>query len=112
VQAQVPVNYGAIMRELVVIEDSTIASMVNNDKFTAAIPCLFNQKSVLTPPKGSCGSCARRKIETQRAALTNIKNCLIALSAEKKEELKQLLGTKQVTIVQVTATGQVSQVTF
>ena len=100
------------MREIVVIEDSTIAAMVADDKFTAAIPCLFNQKTAISPAKTGCGSCARRRAEQQRAALANIKNCLIALSADKKEELKQLLGTKQVTIVQASATGQISQVTF
>jgi hypothetical protein len=100
------------MRDLVIIEDSTIATMVADAKFAAAIPCLFNQKAIISPSKTGCGSCARRKAEAQRAALANIKNCLVSLSAEKKEELKQLLGTKQVTIVQVSATGQVSQITF
>jgi hypothetical protein len=100
------------MREIVIIEDSTIAAMVNDEKFTSAIPCLFNQKTALAAPNTGCGACARRKAAAQRDALANIKSCLIALSAEKKAELKELLGTKQVTIVQSSATGQVSQFTF
>jgi hypothetical protein len=100
------------MREIVVIEDSTIAAMVNDEKFTAAIPCLFNQKTAIAPAKTGCGACARRRADAQRTALANIKNCLVSLSAEKKEELKRLLDTKSITIVQASATGQISQVTF
>jgi hypothetical protein len=100
------------MREIVVIEDSTIAAMVNDEKFTSAIPCLFNQKAALAVSNTGCGACARRRLAEQRAALAGIKSCLIALSSEKKEELKRLLGTKQITVVQSSATGQISQVTF
>jgi hypothetical protein len=100
------------MRELVIIEDSTIAAMANDEKFTTVIPCLFNQKAALAAANTTCGACARRKAAAQREALAAIKSCLVALSAEKKAELKELLGTKQVTIVQSSATGQVSQITF
>jgi hypothetical protein len=100
------------MKELVVIEDSTIASMARDSTFTSAIPCLFNQLAAIQPPATSCGSCARRKAEGQRAALANIKTCLAGMSQEKKNELKALLDTKQVKIVFATATGQISYTTF
>lgn len=100
------------MKELVVIEDSTIASMARDATFTASIPCLLNQQAVLTPANTGCGSCARRKAETQRAALATIKACLAGMSLEKKNELKTLLDTKQVKVVFTTPTGQVSYTTF
>lgn len=100
------------MQEFVVIEDSTIAAMVNDISFSSAIPCLFNQKAAISAPATGCGSCARRRAEGQRAALRNIKECLIGLSEEKKAELKTLLNTKQVKITLSSATGQIHQVTF
>lgn len=99
------------MQELLVIEDSTIAAMVRDDKF-AGIPCLVNQASVITPTSTACGSCARKKLEAQRAALVQIKTCLAGLSPEKKSELKTLLNAKNIRVVFTTATGQVSTVTF
>jgi hypothetical protein len=100
------------MQEFVVIEDSTIAAMVNDSRFSAAIPCLFNQKAAIAPATSGCGSCARRRAEAQRAALKNIKECLTGLSEEKKAELKALLDTKQVKITLTSTTGQIRQVTF
>jgi hypothetical protein len=100
------------MQEIVVIEDSTIAAMASNVKFTDAIPCLQNQAAALKPVNTGCGACARRQAEGQRQALANIKTCLAGLSDDKKEELKKLLNTKQVKVVFVSATGQVSSVTF
>lgn len=99
------------MQDLLVIEDSTIASMVKDDRF-AGIPCLMNQASVVAPASTSCGSCARKRLEAQRAALVRIKTCLAGLSPEKKNELKTLLNAKNVRVVFTTATGQVSSVTF
>lgn len=100
------------MKDLVVIEDSTIASMARDTAFATAIPCLFNQQAILTPTNNGCGSCARRKAEAQRAALSSIKACLAGMSLEKKNELKTLLDAKQVKIVFTTQTGQVSYTTF
>jgi hypothetical protein len=100
------------MVDMLVIEDSTIASMVQKPEFVNAIPCLVNQKSVVVPSHTGCGSCARRKSEAQRSAIANIKTCLIGLSSEKKAELKTLLNTKQVKIAFSTASGQVTFATF
>lgn len=99
------------MQELVVIEDSTIAGMVKDARF-AGIPCLVNQADVIASTNSSCGACARKKLEAQRAALVRIKTCLSGLSPEKKNELKTLLNAKNVRVVFTTATGQVSTVTF
>lgn len=99
------------MQELVVIEDSTISAMVRDARFSG-ISCLVNQTEVIAPTTSSCGACARKKLEAQRAALTRIKTCLSGLSPEKKNELKTLLKAKNVRVVFTTATGQVSSVTF
>ena len=100
------------MRDLVVLEDSTIAEMVRNDKFVNAIPCLVNQAQIIAPKSTGCGACARKRAEQQKNAFARIKTCLAGLSAAKKTELKELLDAKNIRLVFATATGQISNITF
>jgi hypothetical protein len=100
------------MRDTVVIEDSTILAMASDPKFTEAIPCLANQRAALTPANTGCGSCARRRNEAQKAALSNIKSCLASLSAEQQTTLKTLLDATKIKVVFASVTGQISYVTF
>jgi len=101
------------MHKIVVVEDSTIASMAADTRFTNAIPCLQNQSAVLRPKEAStCGPCARNRAVAQRAALAGIKMCLANLSQDKKNELKQLLDAQQVKVVFATASGQIATTTF
>jgi hypothetical protein len=100
------------MRDMVVIEDSTILAMASDQKFTDAIPCLANKKAALTPANTGCGSCARRRNEAQKAALSGIKSCLASLPADQQAALKTLLDTSKVKVVFASASGQISYVTF
>jgi hypothetical protein len=100
------------MTDLVVIEDSTITSMVNDEKFNKTIPCLINQAGSVIPAPTGCGSCARKRAEASRQAIRRIKECLAGMSPEKKSELKQLLNAQKVKVVFATATGQITTVTF
>jgi hypothetical protein len=100
------------MRDNVVIEDATIVSMVADEKFTAEIPCLQNQAEALKTVNTGCGACARRRQEAQRQAFSNIKTCLAGMDVAHKAKLKELLDTQQVKLVFVSATGQVSSITF
>jgi hypothetical protein len=99
------------MAGLLVIEDSTIVSMARDPKF-AGIPCVANQQALLAATTSSCGSCARKKLEGLRAALTKAKTCLAGLSPEKKAELKALLNVDLIRVIFKSATGQVSNITF
>jgi hypothetical protein len=99
------------MTDLAVIEDSTILTMLQDRRFSDAIPCLFNKSEVFRTHTG-CGSCARKRQEKQRSEMAKIKSCLAALSPEKKTALKQLLGAKKIRVVFVNPTGQVVQLTF
>lgn len=100
------------MRDSVTIEDSTILSMVNDARFAAEIPCLQNQTTNLPTTATGCGACARRRQEAQKQALSSIKTCLAGLSGEKQQKLKELLDTQQIKVVFVSATGQISTITF
>lgn len=99
------------MNDLVIIEDSTVLTMLQDRRFSDAIPCLFNKAETFRTTTG-CGSCARKRQEKQRSEMAKIKSCLAALSPDKKTALKQLLGAKKVRVVFVNPTGQVVQLTF
>lgn len=100
------------MQDMVVIEDSTIVSMVNDSRFNQTIPCLINQSGSVIPAPTGCGSCARKRAEASRQAIRRVKECLAGMSPEKKTELKQLLNAQNVKVVFANATGQVTTVTF
>lgn len=99
------------MRELVVIEDSSIFSMLSDPRF-ADIPCFINKRDLFSTTKSGCGTCAKKKQEKQRRDMAQIKACLAGMSAAKKIEFKQLVDAQKVRIVYVNAGGQVVQLTF
>lgn len=100
------------MAALVVIEDSTIMSMLANKELVNKIPCLLNKKNLFETSKGGCGSCARKRLAKQREEMRKIKTCLASLSPEKKTELKQHFGAEQLRVVYVNNAGQTVQMTF
>lgn len=100
------------MSNLVTIEDSTILAMLRDPRYSAAIPCLFNKETVFKPSNVSCGACARKRQERQRAEMAKIKSCLAALSPEKKNELKKLMNATKIRVTYVNVSGQVVQLTF
>ena len=99
------------MAELVVIEDSTIFSMLHDAKF-ADIPCFVNKRDIFNTSRASCSSCSRKRQENQRSAMANIKACLAGMSSQKKTEFKKLVNAEKVRIVYVNASNQVVQLTF
>lgn len=100
------------MAELVVLEDSTILTMINDQKFAQAIPCLFNKAVIFGDGGGSCGACRRKREQRMRDEMARIKSCLGSLDVNKKNELKTLLGAKKVRVVFTRPGGEVVQLTF
>jgi hypothetical protein len=100
------------MANLVVIEDSTILSMLANKPLADSIPCFLNKKTLFSANRGGCGSCARKRQQKQREELAKIKTCLASLSPEKKAELKKHFGADQLRVVYVNNAGQTVQMTF
>lgn len=99
------------MSDIVVIEDSTIYSMLYDAKF-ADIPCFINKRDIFTNSRGSCGTCARKRQDRQRQEMAQIKACLAGMSSQKKAEFKQLIGAEKVRLVYVNGSNQVVQLTF
>jgi len=100
------------MAQQVVIEDSTILSLINNDKVANQIPCFTNKRNIFAGVKGGCGSCARKRLKKQQEEMAKIKSCLISLSPEKKELLKKVLNAQQIVVVYTNSAGQVTKVTI
>lgn len=99
-------------RSLVVIEDSTVFSMLHDPAFNTTIPCLFGKQGIFKSASGGCSSCAKKKQDNRRQELSRIKACLAGLSNAKRQELKQLFNAEKIRIVYGNAAGQVVQVTF
>ena len=100
------------MRDMVVLEDSTIISMLNDPVYSESIPCFYNKKELFRGNESSCGACARKRQDKRRAAMAQIKSCLAGLSNEKKTYLKKLLDANKVRVVYINAGGQTVQLTF
>lgn len=100
------------MTDIVVIEDSTILSLIRDPAYEQAIPCFANKKDTFKSGGGGCGSCAAKRRARQKQAMSGIKSCLAGLTPEKKAELKQMLNTKQIRVVYTNAAGKVVQLTF
>jgi hypothetical protein len=100
------------MRDMVVLEDSTIISLLNDPAYAESIPCFYNKRDVLKSSGGGCSACAQKKQEKRRNAMAQIKSCLAGMSSEKKTQLKSLLDAKTVRVIYVNSGGQVVQLTF
>lgn len=100
------------MREMVVLEDSTIISLLNDPMYAESVPCFYNKRDLFKSSGGGCSACAQKKQEKRRNAMAQIKSCLAGMSSEKKTQLKSLLDTKKIRVVYVNASGQVVQLTF
>jgi hypothetical protein len=98
--------------KLVVIEDGTILSMLQDPAFNETIPCLFGKKDIFKTPIGSCGSCMQKKQSRRREEMAKIKSCLAGLSTDKRNLLKKLFDADQIRVVYSNAAGQVVQMTF
>jgi hypothetical protein len=100
------------MRDLVVLEDNTIISLLNDPSYAESIPCFYNKRELFRTTNNGCGACAHKRQEKRRSAMAQIKSCLAGMSSEKKMQLKSLLDAKKVRVVYVNAGGQVVQLTF
>jgi hypothetical protein len=99
------------MRDLVVIEDSTILSLLNDPAYAESIPCFYNKRDLFRS-NSSCSACAQKRQEKRRNAMAQIKSCLAGMSSEKKTQLKSLLAAKKIRVVYINSSGQVVQLTF
>lgn len=100
------------MSQLVVLDENTILSLINDAGFAATIPCLAGKKELFKPGSTTCGTCKRKREQRLRQEMATIKTCLAGLSTEAKLALKKKLDAEKVRILYTNLSGQVVQLTF
>ena len=96
---------------IVVIEDSTIARMVQDPAF-ASLPCFAGKIESVLPKATGCGSCAKAAAAKQKETLRQIKTCLAHIGPEDRAKLKELLNADKVKVISISATGQTLTTTY
>lgn len=94
--------------KLVVLEESTLASLAGNATFTKEFPFL---RSLKTVPKANCNTCGATNVQ-RATAYTSAKAAIAGMGQENKRKLKRLLNAKHVRVVYLTPTGKQVQLTF
>ena len=88
----------AAVRKLVVIEESLLVSMAQNQKFTKEFPFLKGLARYAAS-KGGCGGCgANRSNSTKATVYTQAKQTIAGMGDVKKRALKKLLNAAKVRI--------------
>lgn len=101
------------MRDLTIIEDSTISSMLRDNRYITAFPCLKTAAGRLKNMQPGCGRCGRKSSgRTQSNIIQEAKNCVRELPPEGRAKLKALLGTKKYRVVYKDNAGRIMKVTF
>jgi hypothetical protein len=84
---------------LVVIEDNTIRMMLSDPRYLETIPCLRSGKQRLKNVAKKCGHCSRARATERKKAMNGIRACMAGLTGGQRQQLKRLLGAKQVRVV-------------
>ena len=97
---------------LLVLEDSLLISLAQNQAATRVIPVL-GLLLTLKPAKG-CGHCGGGRVPAQQRAATlqSVKQGIAGLPQVKKAELKQLLNARQLRLLFRRVDGKIIQLTF
>jgi len=99
------------MKDLVILERDVILSMLRRQDVIDKLPFLSNHAAKLKNLKPGCSKCARMKAENS-IDYNAIKQSFWSMSAEKKAELKKILGAKQVRMYYVNDNGHRVKLTF
>jgi hypothetical protein len=96
---------------LLVIEDKVIREMVRDPRFSH-LSCVQSYNSRIASEKQKCGRCKRKLKNAQGAAYQELANCLSRLPPQSRNEVKQLLGARQLRTIRTNSKGQRVQITF
>lgn len=96
--------------KLLIIEESTLVSLAGNPTIVKEFPFLSGLNSTPAVAKSSCGRC-NQQASRRVSAVNGVKQSLIALGAEKKQQLKKLLNAEKVKI-RVANNGRITEYTF
>lgn len=99
-------------RDLVVIDEATLRSMLSNSKYCALIPCFNDVNAALRKSAANCNRCGRVVKDEQAGIVARGFACIRELVPEKRTELKKLLDTKKYRIWYRNNSGIVVKMTY
>jgi hypothetical protein len=97
--------------KLVVIEDTTITSLLSNPKLLSTIPALKTAASVKNPGSPTCKPCAR-KASAKAINYSHVKKVIANLRGEMLSKLKQELGATKIRVIFKNEQNKLIQVTM
>jgi hypothetical protein len=104
----------AAQQQLLVLDDNMLRGMLQDQRFTAAIPCLASAKAGLSQlPRGGCARCKKRDAQRKAAGIiVQVRNCIATLPVSQRNALKQLTNARQIRVLRQNAQGAQVRVTF
>lgn len=90
------------MLDLFIIDNGALKNIIRDSRFDRLLPCLVNARERLAqvPAQATgCGRCSQKRDGTDLAILTDVRNCIVRLAPEQRDEFKRLLNTRRVKIV-------------
>ena len=106
---------GPQRKNLLVIEDATVRSMLQDPRVMEQLPCLQQsqrQLNSIKKGKANCNRCKQEKSRIVSDAMTAAKNCIRGLRGEKLNKLKAVLNARQLRVHAKNARGQRIEVTL
>ena len=85
------------VRKLVILEEGLIVGLSNNIQYVKAFPFLNAVKKLTNARRGGCGKCGVAAKE-RSSIMQSTKQAVVALSSDKKKELKRLLNAEKIQI--------------
>jgi hypothetical protein len=102
--------------ELLVLDDAVLLNMLRDLRYRAAIPCFANGQQLLnnlqTVQHGCSGCRRKRSTANTTMLLSQVRQCIVALPAVKRAELKQLAQAKQMRVIRPNNHGGMVRITF
>ena len=97
------------MKNLLVIEDSSIKAMMSDPRIATLLPCLNTAQRQMDSTKRGQKNCQRCKGEKKQIvadAMNQAKTCIRSLKGGKLTKLKKVLGARQLRVVARNGSGQ------
>ena len=83
------------MRDLIVLDDGLLLSMLSNQQFISQISCVAAAATAAQRASADCHTCSGVKAQQAASRLDSLKHCLLTLSGDQKNTLRRLLDARQ-----------------
>ena len=100
---------------LFTIDEAVVSTMVADNRFKTAFPCVGQAARKLSGIDAECSTCAKKqaaKPELQQAVFRQVLQCLGNMPTGEKKKLAAMLDTRQFRLVKKNAKGEPMVYTF